>query len=80
MKLPGAIWRKHLVLHTYFCQHLLPLCCLRRVWMSLNQVEELLSELLELLLLLPHITLKRLREKKQITESLNPVAGNTSVL
>lgn len=54
-----AIWPQHTV-HTYFCQHLLPFCRLGGVWISLNQVEELLSELLVLLLLLLHVILEHL--------------------
>lgn len=62
---PGPSGNSTLV-HTYFCQHLLPFCCLWGVWMSLNQVEELLSQLLELLLLLLHVIFKGLKEGNKL--------------
>ena len=61
MKAIGAILRvKPLVQRTYLCKHLFPGGRLGRIRVGLQQVEELLSQLLELLLLLLHVGFKLL--------------------
>ena len=57
----GAVLRiKPLVQRTYICQHLFPCSRLGRIRVGLQQVEQLLSQLLELLLLLLHVSIKLL--------------------